>query len=163
MQLLKFMKEEDQEECAQLASVSHIDTATWHIRRLALALHLALLVAFPQWLSEENQKAYLADMENDTPKQNAENWSATFEKFLMHGCKQNATFTMHVDMMRHCRHVVAIALSDSIGGVEGHSLLMAVVKDSLPFSFMNNASLYASVCGLLLYPYKKAGFYTTNA
>lgn len=98
-------------------------------------------------------------MENDTPKQNAENWSATFEKFLTHGCKQNATFAMHVDMMRHCSHVLAISLSERIGGVEGHSLLMAVVKDSLPFSFVNNASSYAPFCVKLLYHHKKAGFF----
>ncbi|CAC5397539.1 unnamed protein product [Mytilus coruscus] len=46
-------------------------------------------------------------------------------------------------MMEHCDEIIAIAVAERIGGPDGYKLLLASVKPSLPFSFLNGASSYA--------------------
>ena len=82
-----------------------------------------------------------------------------FEDFLQNGSRVNATFALHVDIMRHCDHVVAIAFAERLGGPEGYDLVLAAVKESLRFSFVNNATSYAPYCVQLLYQHCGAGFF----
>jgi hypothetical protein len=46
----------------------------------------------------------------------------------------NGTFALHVDMMKHCDEITAIALSERLGGNDRFNLLLAAVKSSLSFS-----------------------------
>ena len=59
--------------------------------------------------------------------------------------------------MRHCEEVGAIHLAERLGGKQGYSLLLAVVKQSLPFAFLNGASSYAEFTSMLLYEHYRAG------
>ena len=65
-----------------------------------------------------------------------------FQEYLVFGSSRNATFALHMDMMRHCNDVIAIFLSEPIGGKVCYGLLQSAVKSSLLFSFVNNASGY---------------------
>ena len=93
----------------------------------------------------------------------AECWAERFEDFLQSGSRLNATFALqhevHVYMMRHCDHVVAIAFAERLGGPDGYDLVLAAVKESLRFSFVNNATSYAPYCVQLLYQHHGAGFF----
>ncbi|XP_045182551.2 uncharacterized protein LOC123541205 [Mercenaria mercenaria] len=159
LQLIKYMKDDNQDDLTKLISIQHIDVATRYIKRLALALHLAFLIAFTQYLAIEQVEEFIVDVETNDSKQVAEKWSTQFEDFLSYGSNQNATFALHRDMMNHCDEVVAVALSERLGGPGGYALLLAAVKSSLPFSFVNNASSYAPYCVQLLYHHHQAGFF----
>ncbi|CAC5410219.1 unnamed protein product [Mytilus coruscus] len=64
--------------------------------------------------------------------------------------------------MIHCDEIVAIGISERIGGKDGHNLLLASVKSSLPFSFLNGASSYAGFCSRLLLEHYQAGLFHKN-
>ena len=53
-------------------------------------------------------------------------------------------------MMKHCDEILAIALAERLGGMDGYQLLLAAVKSSLLFSFLNGASSYAPYSTKLL-------------
>ena len=65
-------------------------------------------------------------------------------------------------MLIHCNHVVAISLAERLGGPDGYSLLLYAVKESLLFSFLNNASSYAPYCVQLLYTHFSASLFHRN-
>ena len=65
-------------------------------------------------------------------------------------------------MLNHCNHVVAISLAERQGGPDGYSLLLYAVKESLLFSFLNNASSYAPYCVQLLYTHFSASYFHRN-
>ncbi|KAH3777824.1 hypothetical protein DPMN_179272 [Dreissena polymorpha] len=65
-------------------------------------------------------------------------------------------------MMRHCDNVVAIALAERLGGSTGYELMLGAIKQSLLFSFVNNATTYAPYCVKLLYHHYNAGYFHTN-
>ena len=71
----------------------------------------------------------------------------------------NATFCLHLDIMNHCDEIGGIQLTERIGGPQGYSLLLALVTNSLPFSFLNGASSYAGFCIQLLYEHYQASFF----
>ena len=84
------------------------------------------------------------------------------EKFVEEGRKNNATFALHYDMLNHCIHVVAISIAERLGGPDGYSLLLYAVKESLLFSFLNNATSYAPYCVQLLYTHFSASYFHRN-
>lgn len=51
----------------------------------------------------------------------------------MTGLSRNATFALHVDIMKLCDHKIAIALAERLGGKDCYELLLAAVKGSLLF------------------------------
>lgn len=62
--------------------------------------------------------------------------------------------------MGRCDEIVAMAVSERIGGERGYNLLLTNVKSSLPFSFLNNASSYAGFCiRLMLSNYSASPFH----
>ena len=101
-------------------------------------------------------------METLSPLQIAENWNSKFEKFVEKGRQSNATFALHHDMLSHCNHVVAISMAERLGGPDGYSLLLYAVKESLVFSFLNNATSYAPYCVQLLYTHFSASYFHRN-
>ena len=70
---------------------------------------------------------------------------------MKNGYDNNANFALHADLMSHCDEIVAIAIAERVGGPEGYNLLLASVKSSLSFSFLNGASSYGAFCIRLLY------------
>ena len=159
VQLLRVMKNEDQEEWAKLVSIQHIDMATKHVRRLAIALHLAFLISFMDYIKSEDLHEFVDDMETGDCTDISSKWATKFQEYLAFGSSRNATFALHMDMMRHCDDVVAIFLSERLGGKDGYGLLLAAVKSSLLFSFVNNASAYAPYCVRLLCCHYSAGYF----
>ena len=65
-------------------------------------------------------------------------------------------------MLNHCNHVVAISMAERLGGPDGYSLLLYAVKESLTFSFVNNATSYAPYCVQLLYAHFSASYFHRN-
>lgn len=159
LQILKFMRDDKHDEWKKLVSAQHIDSATKYIRRISLSLHLAFLIAFSNNLSQDQKECFLQDMESGTPCEVARTWSSQFEKFLEDGSNRNATFALHVDMMRHCDSIVAISFAERLGGSDGYTLLLGSVKESLPYLFVNNATSYAPYCVKLLYHHYSAGHF----
>ena len=101
------------------------------------------------------------DMETEQPVTLATNWSSRFNRFVDETSRINATFALHLDILKHCNHVIQIAFAERLGGQGGYSLLLAAVKESLCFSFVNNASSYAPYCVKLLHQHYSAGFFHT--
>ena len=159
VQLLRFMRNEDQEEWAKLVSIQHIDMATKHVRRLAISLHLAFLIPFMDYIKSEDLQECADDMETGDCTDISSKWATQFQEYLVFGLSSNATFALHMDMMGHCDDVVAIFLFEPIGGKDFYRLLQAAVKSLLLFSFVNNASTYAPCCVRLLCCHNSAGYY----
>ena len=124
-----------------------------------MSLHIAFLVVFAKSLPTDKQQLFWDDMETCEASVVSEYWSKQFEDFLERGSSVNCTFALHVDMMRHCDNVVAIALAERLGGPIGYDLVLAAVKESLRFSFVNNASSYAPYCVQLLCQHFGAGYF----
>ena len=161
VQLMKYMKDDKEEDWKKLVSVHHIDTATTYVKRIAQSLNLALLVTFIKSLTKDDQEMLINDLETEQPATLATNWSVRFNQFLEEASRRNATFALHLDMLKHCNHVIQIAFAERLGGQGGYSLLLAAVKESLCFSFVNNASSYAPYCVKLLHQHHSAGFFHT--
>ena len=162
IQLTKFMKDDGEDDWRKLVSIQHIDMATQQIRRIAMSLHLAFLVVFLKSLKTDDQEMLLTDIETDEPDTLADKWMNNFNSFMEKSSKCYATFALHRDIMKHCDHVVEISFAERQGGPTGYKLLLASVKESLRFSFVNNASSYAPHCANLLYHHYSAGYYHSH-
>ncbi|CAC5383204.1 unnamed protein product [Mytilus coruscus] len=150
LHILRYMKDEENEkDWTKLLTIENIETATRNIWRLSVALHLSFFVCYVSALTEEEAGKVIEVME-ETPDQLKNICGDNFERFLQKGQNQNATFCLHLELLRHCDEIVAIAVSERIGGENGYSLLLANVKSSLPFSILNNSSSYAGFCIRLL-------------
>ena len=154
-QLLRFMRDESSQELSKIIGLHHIDVATRHIKRLGQSLHVAFLVKFLEQLSEEDQSSLLDVLSGKSASY--EPWSSKLESFMEEGSKNNATFALHRDWMTHCDEVVALQLAERLGGKDGYLILLATVKSSLLFQFLNGASSYAPFCVDLLHEYYKCG------
>ena len=159
VQLMKFMRDDNTDDWKKLVSVQHIDTATRYVRRIALSLHLAFLIEFSKSLESAEQESFWTEMQIVDEATLSKTWSKKFEDFLHKGSERNATFALHVDMMCHSDHVVQIAFAERLGGQDGYSLMVAAVKESVRFLFVNNASSYAPYCVKLLYEHFAAGYF----
>ena len=156
--LLKYMKDSEQEQdWMELVSLRNIETAAKNIKRLALALHLAFLVQFITTLPDEDVEQILSDLDINNLAIMNQRGLPKINKYLHDGVKSNATFAIHFDMLTHCDEILGISIAERIGGPEGYALLLACVKSSLPFSFLNGATSYASFCVELLHVHYTAG------
>ena len=159
VQLLRYMRDEEEEDWRKLLSAEHIDTATRHIRRLSITFHLAFLVTFIKSLPAHQRELLLSSLEKEEPSKVSEDWGQLYETFIQEGCLKNATFCLHVEMMRHLDDVVAVSLAERLGGQDGYNLLLSALKGSLLFSFLNGAVSYAPyTMQLLLEHYKASPF-----
>ena len=160
LQLLQYMRDDDRDEWSKLVSAAHIDMATRNVKRIGQALHFAFLLQFAATLEPEERMKFIKDMENSSEHELATKYNDSYMHFLNEGCEKNATFCLHVDMMSHCDEIIAIQLAERLGGPDGYSLLLSVVKQSLPFAFINGASAaYAPFCTKLLYQHYRSGHY----
>ena len=160
VQMVKYMKDDENEtDWSKVVTLSEIEAAARTIRRLAIALHLAIFCSFLESLPPIEADNLLIDMESLPFLEVESRWNSVYDKFIQTASKTNATFCLHVELMNHCDEVVGIQLAERIGGANGYSLLRALVKTSLPFSFLNGASSYAAFCVQLLYEHSKSGFF----
>lgn len=156
--LLKYMRDDNTDEWSKLLSERCIDDATTVIWRLSLSLHLSFFLQFIMQLPSQKLKEIIKDMD-DKNYNLLSFWDNQLCDFIEHGTNRNATFTLHKEMMNHCDEVLAIAFSERLGGCKGYSLLLAAVKSSLPFVFLNGASSYAAYTTHLLHEHYTAGMY----
>ena len=158
VELLRYMKDSEQEDdWMDLITLRNIETAARNIKRLALGLHLAFLVRFICSLSDEDLEAIIEAIDTRDLAVMNQHWKQRFSDFLTAGIRANATFALHYDMMVHCDEILGISVAERMGGAEGYNLLLACVKSSLPFSFLNGATSYASFCVELLHCHYSAG------
>ena len=163
LHLLKFMKDEEQEDnWMKLISIQHIATASNNITRLAVALHLAFNIAFYEQLEPSYQQKLHNDMNICETADLEQHWGKQLSVFAQNGCSRNVTFALHRDFMLHCNNLVAIITAEHLGGENGHRLLLSAMKSSLPFAFLNGASSYASFCVDVLHEHYSAGFFHNN-
>ncbi|KAL4238433.1 hypothetical protein ACF0H5_003141 [Mactra antiquata] len=153
------MRDEEFQEWRKLISAEHIEMASRYIKRLATALHLAFFVVYLQTLSDNEREEVAADV---LESQNVDTIWMNYKDFIQKGLNRNGTFALHYDMMTHCDEVCAIAFGERLGGRNGYNLLLAAVKSSLPFSFLNGASSYAAFTAKLLHEYYKCGPFYKN-
>ncbi|CAC5360077.1 unnamed protein product [Mytilus coruscus] len=139
---LRYMKDEEYaKDWTKLLTIVKIETATRNIWRLSVALHLSFFVCFLSTFSKEDSRS-LMKLLDESQTEIQPQWGEHFD--ITHG---------------HCDNIVAIAVSERIGEEKGYNLLLANVKSSLPFSFLNNASRYAGFCiRLILAHYSASPF-----
>lgn len=160
--LLQFMRDDDQEEWTKLITAEHIDAATRNVRRLAVAIELAFIVKFINSLEPKESELFQQDLLNGSSADISAAWDSKYQSFLKIGAARDSTFALHHEMLTHCNQVVAVHLSERLGGLDGYNLLLAALKQSLPFTFLNGASSYAPYCTLLLYEHGRSGVVHSN-
>ena len=141
--LLQFMRDDEEEDWKKLISAAHIDAATHQIKRLSKGFHLAFLVEFINSLLPSEKQTFIKCLESGSMIDVSDSWNQKYEAFIKSGCLKNATFCLHVEMMKHLDDVVAISFAERLGGPEGYHLLLSSLKSSLLFSFLNGAVAYA--------------------
>lgn len=73
-----------------------------------------------------------------TPTTNhSDDLNSSYLEFLGSRCDRNATFQLNIDLMGHTDKILSIY----VAGPDGYNLLLATIKQSLPFSFPNGASV----------------------
>ncbi|CAC5403427.1 unnamed protein product [Mytilus coruscus] len=135
LHLMKYMKDKDKDSNWVDLLSSNIETAARYIKRLAFAIHLAFFLQFVSTLTNS---------------------------FMAKGRANNATFALHDDLMRHCEVVFGISIAERMGGSSGYNLVLGCVKSLLPFSFLNDATSYASFCTDLLHVHYTAETFHQN-
>ena len=115
-------------------------------KALAISIHVALL--WLSWIpSSPDKSQLLEDVAELSPEQVSLKWGNIFQEFLVPAADDNATIALHLDIMQHCDEVIGLALAERIGGPEGYQLLIAIRKESLPFSFFKwSKQLWIILC-----------------
>ena len=158
--LLKYMKDDDEEtDWKKLVSLAEIECAARNIRRLSLSLHIAMFATYLKTLTPIESDNVLEDLQGLSLQEVEQRWGTSYDTFIQLACANNATFRLHFEIMAHCDEIVGIQLAERIGGQQGYNLLLALVKTSLPFSFLNGASSYAGFCVKLLYEHYQSSYF----
>ncbi|CAC5397927.1 unnamed protein product [Mytilus coruscus] len=133
--ILQYMKyDENEKDWAKLLTIANIETETRNIWTLSTAIHVTLCISFLKSLPKNEAQTLLRFFESSSSTQTFDDqFGNKFEKLLKVSCEHNATFCLHHEIMVHCDEIVAIGISERIGGKDGHNLLLASVKSSLPF------------------------------
>ena len=161
-QVLMYMKDDDIREWSKLSDTSHIDAATRTVKRIAMGLQLAMVVVFIKSLPVEEAQAFADSLKNTKPVENCQFWHERYSSFITHASQVNATFSLHNEWLDHSLEIVAVSLAERIGGKQGYQLLLAAVKRSLAFSFLNGAGAYSPYTVDLLLEHYGAGIYYQN-
>lgn len=159
LDLIKFMKDENESDWSKLLSIQHIDTATKIIKRISTALHVAFLMKFQESLPLYDSVEFANNVLNLKPNKLAEKWGKKLDDFITKSREVNAKFDLHYNMMQHCDEVIAVMISERMGGDDGYALLLNTVRSSLAFSFVNGASSYGPYCVQLLSAHEECGHY----
>lgn len=157
--LTKYLQDSEETELNKMVRPEMIESATVFVKRLAMTLHVVFMILFLKSLPPDEADDISKSLEQEDEAAAAKAWSNKMEVFMETGCNTNATFSMHVDILRHCEEVLAIALAEKVGGPDGYALLLAAVKSSLRFAFLNGASSYAGFCIQLLVEHHSAGIF----
>lgn len=155
--LVQFLQETDETDIKKILKPENIESATRFVKRLAMAIQIVLVVKFLESMSPTNAEKLSHALEQGHT--DFCEWEEQYHNFIDAGRERNATFALHCDILDHSLEILAISLSEKIGGPEGYSLLLATVKSSLPFSFLNGASSYAGFCTQLLVHHFSAGHF----
>jgi hypothetical protein len=162
MQLLQYMRDDDDTSWAKLINIHHIDVATRNIKRLSHALHAAFIIKFSSTLKKEEGCKLLNELSSLPGPCVAEKWNSQYATFIEKGCKVNATFALHYDILCRLDSIVAISVAERMGGRDGHNLLLASTKETLMFGFLNGATSYSPYSVQLLYEHFRAGVFYGN-
>ena len=76
--------------------------ATKHVWRLAIALHLAFLIPFMDYIKSKEIQEFADDIETGDCTDISSKSATKFQKYLVFGSSRNAAFALQMDMMRHC-------------------------------------------------------------
>ena len=155
--MMQYMVDDDCKEWAKLIKAGHIDTATQYVRRLSYALHLAMFISFFGSLSPSRSHELENDLESMTPNDLSNKWNSAFSDYIAKSTDANATFALHVDIMRQLDNIISLGLAERLGGEDGYNLLSATAKDSVITGFMSCASAYAPYTVQLLYEHNSVG------
>ena len=144
LHLLMYMRDTDDQDWAKLLSSSHIDQATIYIRRLSMALHISFMLTFLLTLPTEKHAKLMEYLSaGELSDCIDDGFDDQYQEFLAKGTASNVIFAVHFEIMSHCNEVTGLAFSERLGGTDGYNLLLALVKNSLPFAFLNGSSSYA--------------------
>ncbi|XP_070203435.1 uncharacterized protein [Littorina saxatilis] len=154
--LTRFLHDSEETDLKKIVRPENIESATTFVKRLALALQTAFFLTFHRSLSPEDAAKCSKSLDDGKLEPS---WLEKLEDFMETGQRTNATFALHCDILHHALEILAIALAEKIGGPDGYRLLLAAVKSSLAFSFVNGASSYAGFCTQLLVEHHSAGFF----
>ena len=132
---MQYTRDDERDEWSKLASAEHIDAATPNVKHLAISIHIEFLLTFMNTLSSPDKSQLPEDVAEVSPEQVTSRWGNIFQEFLVPAAGDNATFVLHLDMMRHCDGVIGLARAERMAGPQGYQLLLAVTKESLLFSF----------------------------
>ena len=157
--VVKYMKDDETHwEWSKIVTLEQIDSATRVIKRLSQALHIAFVIKYLEYLPRSRAKVLRDDLADPevSVSEVTKKWHDSYEEFLAKYSQQNATFAIHRDILTHCDEVAGLHFAERISGHQGYCLLLAMVKQSLPFAFLNGASQYATFCCDMLYQHASA-------
>ena len=140
-----------------LISLEHIDVAVKNVRRIGIAIQLAFFTMFSYSLNDEQRNQFYTTLKSGKTAEAQERWGQIYDNYIQEKISCNGTFELHADMLFHCNIITAMRLAERMGGKDGFNLLLAAIKKSLMWSFVNGASSYAPFCTQLLYEYYRAG------
>ena len=83
------------------------------------------------------------DLGTLTPTQLSLKWDCKYHQFLTDICSKNGTVALHHGMLLHAVSIVGLHDAERLEDHQGLPLLLAIVKKSLPFSYLNASSSYA--------------------
>ena len=161
LQLTKYLLDTEETDIHKMVRPEKIERATTFVKRVAMVLHIVFMVLFLESLPPEDAERLSHSLDNQN-KDNLFSWHDKLFDFLRRGSSVNATFALYADILSHCEEILAIALAEKIGGPDGYALMIAAVKSSLAFSFLNGAQAYAGFCTKLLIEHITAGVFHKN-
>lgn len=113
--ILKYMKDDDTEtDCSNLVSIGNIEIATKNIWRLSAGLHVALIFTFMNSISQLDAEQLSQDLYHCSEVELELRWGCKLKEFIITSSKKNATFSLHLDLIRHCDEIVAIACAERL-------------------------------------------------
>ena len=157
--IVKYMKDDETHtEWAKIVTIDQINTATKVIKRLAHGMHISFLLKFIEHIPPREAKELCNNLSNPNldPSDLSVKWNNQYKAFMDRMAQRNGSFALHREMMLHCDEVVGLYLAERIGVHQGYTLLLGLVKQSLPFAYLNGASQYAIFCTDLLYHHATA-------
>lgn len=61
----------------------------------------------------------LIDLRNASLEETRDRWNPAYLAFVKNGAAKNATFCLHLEIMKHCDEIVAIQLAEKNWGLTG--------------------------------------------
>ena len=164
--IVKYMIDDDlQTEWAKLVNLFNIEHATKIIRRISQGLHIAFMIRFMRWLKPDQAALLRSEFNNEelAPSDLCLKWHDQYMQFMDEGSTRNNTFALHRDLSTHMDEIVSMYIAERVGGRQGYDLVLGVVKQALPFGFVNGRCSYAPMCAETLHINQQAGEFWEKA